>query len=64
VWGVLPSDYRLALQAANQGSPLVVDNHSRLADAIRQLARKVAKSERAAATAAVPRRVGRLAGLF
>jgi hypothetical protein len=42
----------------------VVDNHSRLADAIRQLARKVAKSERAAATAAVPRRVGRLAGLF
>jgi pilus assembly protein CpaE len=63
VWGVLPSDYRLALQAANQGSPLVVDNHSRLADAIRQLARKVAKSERAAA-AAVPRRVGRLAGLF
>jgi len=63
VWGVLPSDYRLALQAANQGSPLVVDNHSRLANAIRQLAHKVAKSP-GAAKASAPRKVGRLAGLF
>ncbi len=63
VWGVLPSDYRLALQAANQGSPLVVDNHSRLANAVRQLALKMSRSQGAAPTA-VPRKVGRLAGLF
>ncbi len=64
VWGVLPSDYRLALQAANQGAPLVVDNHSRLANATRQLAHKVTKSRGAAAPAAAARKVGRLAGLF
>jgi pilus assembly protein CpaE len=64
VWGVLPSDYRLALQAANQGAPLVVDNHSRLANATRQLAHKVTKSRGAAAPAAATRKVGRLAGLF
>jgi len=63
VWGVLPSDYRLALQAANQGTPLVVDNHSRLANAIRQLAHRVSRSPGAQPSAA-PRKVGRLAGLF
>jgi pilus assembly protein CpaE len=64
VWGVLPSDYRLALQAANQGSPLVADNHSKLANAMRQLARKVTRSGGTAESAASPRKVGRLAGLF
>ena len=64
VWGVLPSDYRLALQAANQGCPLVVDNHSRLADAIRQLAQKVSRAQAGAARATATRKVGRLAGLF
>ncbi|HUF46263.1 MAG TPA: hypothetical protein VMM93_00540, partial [Vicinamibacterales bacterium] len=64
VWGVLPSDYRLALQAANQGSPLVVDNHSKLANAVRQLARKVVRSGGAGEAQAPPRKVGRLAGLF
>jgi len=63
VWGVLPSDYRLALQAANQGTPLVVDNHSRLANAIRQLAHRVSRAQGAPQTSA-PRKVGRLAGLF
>ena len=64
VWGVLPSDYRLALQAANQGCPLVVDNHSRLADAMRQLAQKVSRPQEAPGRASATRKVGRLAGLF
>lgn len=64
VWGVLPSDYRLALQAANQGCPLVVENHSRLANAIRQLGHKVARSKGIAVASTPARKVGRLAGLF
>ena len=30
---MLPSDYRLALQALNKGPPLVLDNHNKLAPA-------------------------------
>ena len=64
VWGVLPSDYRLALQAANQGHPLVVDNHSRLTNAIRELSRRVTRSQGAEKAAGPARKMGRLAGLF
>jgi pilus assembly protein CpaE len=42
VWGVLPSDYRKVLLAANAGRPLVADNHSRLAASVVQLARQLA----------------------
>jgi pilus assembly protein CpaE len=41
VWGVLPSDYRKVLLAANAGRPLVSDNHSRLAASVVQLARQL-----------------------
>jgi pilus assembly protein CpaE len=65
VWGVLPSDYRLALSAANQGKPLVVDNHSRLANAVRQLAHRLVKAvPRETAARPAGRTGGRLAGLF
>ena len=64
VWGVLPSDYRLTLSAANQGKPLVVDNHSRLANAIRQLAHRLVKSAPSEAARPAARTSGRLAGLF
>jgi pilus assembly protein CpaE len=64
VWGVLPSDYRLSLSAANQGKPLVVDNHSRLANAVRQLAHKLANSAPVEVARPAGRTGGRLAGLF
>jgi pilus assembly protein CpaE len=35
---LVPSDYRLAITAINRGRPLVLDNHSRLAAAYRDLA--------------------------
>jgi pilus assembly protein CpaE len=47
VWGVLPSDYRLALSAANQGKPLIAENRSRLANSVRQLARRLTGAESA-----------------
>jgi pilus assembly protein CpaE len=40
---VLPSDYRLALQALNRGRPLALDNHNGLAAGFRGLARALAK---------------------
>jgi pilus assembly protein CpaE len=42
---MLPSDYRLALQALNQGRPLALDNHNRLAAGFRGLAKELAKIE-------------------
>jgi pilus assembly protein CpaE len=41
VWGVLPSDYRKVIAAANAGRPLVSDNHSRLAASVVQLAKRL-----------------------
>jgi len=38
----IPSDYRLALQALNTGRPLMLENHSRLAAAYRDLAQNLA----------------------
>ena len=40
---MLPSDYRLALQALNQGRPLALDNHNKLAAGFRSLAKELAK---------------------
>lgn len=43
---VLPSDYRLALQALNRGRPLALDNHNKLAAGFKSLAKDLAKFER------------------
>jgi pilus assembly protein CpaE len=40
---VLPSDYRLALQALNRGRPLTLDNHNKLAAGLNGLARDLAR---------------------
>jgi pilus assembly protein CpaE len=40
---IVPSDYRLALQALNQGRPLALDNHNKLAAGFRSLAKELAK---------------------
>jgi len=40
---MLPSDYRLALQALNNGRPLALDNHNKLAAGFRSLAKELAK---------------------
>jgi septum formation inhibitor-activating ATPase MinD len=67
VWGVLPSDYRLALSAANQGKPLIAENRSRLANSVRQLARRLtgAESVEAQPVRQVPAKLAtRLTGLF
>jgi len=42
---VIPSDYRLALDALNKGRPVVVENHSRLATSMTGLARTLAGLE-------------------
>jgi pilus assembly protein CpaE len=39
---LVPSDYRVALQALNKGRPLALDNHNKLATAYRQLASELA----------------------
>ena len=39
---LLPSDYRLALQALNRGRPLALENHNKLAASYRTLARDLA----------------------
>jgi pilus assembly protein CpaE len=40
---MLPSDYRLALEALNKGRPLALDNHNKLAAGFRGLAKELAK---------------------
>jgi pilus assembly protein CpaE len=40
---VLPSDYRLALQALNRGRPLALENHNKLSAGFRSLANDLAK---------------------
>jgi pilus assembly protein CpaE len=40
---MITSDYRLALQALNNGRPLALDNHNKLAAGFRSLARDLAK---------------------
>jgi pilus assembly protein CpaE len=42
VSGVIPSDYRLALQALNAGRPVIVENHTKLAASFRKLANRLA----------------------
>ena len=43
VMHVLPSDYRLALQALNRGRPLTLDNHNKLSAGLNSLARDLAR---------------------
>jgi pilus assembly protein CpaE len=65
VWGLLPSDYRLALAAANIGRPLVIENQSRLANSVRQLARRMAGAvDEDGAKRPSKKASGRLAGIF
>jgi pilus assembly protein CpaE len=40
---IFPSNYRLALDSLNKGRPLVLDNHSKLADAYATFARNLAQ---------------------
>jgi Flp pilus assembly CpaE family ATPase len=42
---MLPSDYRLALEALNKGRPLALDNHNKLAAGFRGLAKELANVE-------------------
>lgn len=49
--GVVPSDYRLALQALNAGRPLMIENHSRLAASYRDLAHKLSGQKKTAEAA-------------
>ena len=42
---VIPSDYRIALEGLNQGRPVVIDNHNRLASAFATLAQSLAGLE-------------------
>jgi len=60
---LVPSDYRLALQALNQGRPLALENHNKLAAAYRDLARDLAKLETEAPAKPEPTSIfGRLTG--
>ena len=59
-----PSDYKLALQAMNKGRPLMLDNHSRLADSFKKFARDLAdvgaeETDEAAASGIFSRLSGR-----
>lgn len=62
VSAVLPSDYRLAIQALNKGRPLAVDDHSKLSEAYRLLAGELAGIDRAEKPAANGGFFGRLLG--
>jgi pilus assembly protein CpaE len=58
-----PSDYKLAIEALNEGRPLVLENHSKLASAIQVFAHGLARLERAVETeAGRPGLLGRLTG--
>jgi pilus assembly protein CpaE len=57
----IPSDYRLALQALNEGRPFVLAGNSKLATAVSALARQITGSTVAAPAATPP---GPLRGWF
>ena len=59
---LLPSDYRLALQALNKGRPLALDNHSKLAAAYKTFARALAGLDPGAKDH--PQAKGSIFGLF
>jgi pilus assembly protein CpaE len=59
VSAVLPSDYRKVIASANVGQPLIADNHTRLASAIRELAVATAGPAPAQPAAKMPRSSGR-----
>lgn len=67
VWGVLPSDYRKVIAAANAGRPLVSDNHSRLAASVVALAKRLISVGNAGGQPVEKKPAkssGRLGGLF
>jgi septum formation inhibitor-activating ATPase MinD len=65
VWGLLPSDYRKVIAAANAGRPLVSDNHSRLAASVQQFAERLASMPAPGdATKKAAPKSGRLGGFF
>jgi pilus assembly protein CpaE len=58
-----PSDYKIALHALNQGRPLVLENHTRLAASIQSFARGLARLEQVAESGTSrPGLLGRLTG--
>jgi pilus assembly protein CpaE len=60
---LFPSNYRLAIHALNQGRPLVVDNHNKLASSFAAYARSLSGVEQAdASTARSTGFLGRLTG--
>lgn len=60
---LVPNDYRLAMSAINRGKPLVLENHSRLAAAYKELAYDLAGIQVDAAAKAPPTSLfGRLTG--
>jgi septum formation inhibitor-activating ATPase MinD len=65
VWGVIPSDYRLTIAAANDGRPFVLDK-GRLPTAVREFAARLRGQEREkpASPHAAKRVASRIAGLF
>lgn len=67
VWGLLPSDYKRVVAAANLGKPLVNDSNNRVAGVVKQLANKFMTSPRPEAdktTSTTSRPFNRIAGLF
>ena len=64
VWGVLPSDYRKAIAAANAGRPLVTDNHSRLAGSVVKLMHRLAGPPAESDKKPAAKSTGRLGGFF
>jgi pilus assembly protein CpaE len=65
VWGLLPSDYRKVIAAANAGRPLVSDNHSRLAESVQKFAtRLLSMPAPSDVTRKAAPKSGRLGGLF
>jgi pilus assembly protein CpaE len=67
VWGLLPSDYKRVVAAANLGKPLVNDANNRVSGVIKQLANKFMTSPRPEAdktTTTASRSFNRIAGLF
>jgi pilus assembly protein CpaE len=57
-----PSDYRLALQALNQGKPITLDNHNELSASFQKFARGLAGLADVRAAAAPVGLIGRLTG--
>jgi pilus assembly protein CpaE len=62
IWAAIPSDYRVAIAAANNGKPLVMENKSKLAASIRAFATELSGSQ--SGVQQKPKQARRFAGLF